>query len=211
MGRSCSSAEEQHMSTLITEDSSPVSVVKVFADFRHGRPDSGIVYVGARRHKIQVCRTTGGLVGTCACPGGCAAIPDAIRAVEIMGDAWERGARTGAEDSCEFGGRENPIAGPRESEHRPYDGLARATCEADLLAMDMPSWAYNEQGIRRPILEAEIAQELWYELHRAIDPLLGKHRCPRPAHRFPVIRYYRASWEPDRGMTDAAFEIDVGT
>ena len=45
-GRSCSFAEEQHMSTLTTEDSSPVKVAQVFADFRHGMPDSGTVFVG---------------------------------------------------------------------------------------------------------------------------------------------------------------------
>src|SRR2546426_11367823 len=69
-GRSCSSAEEQHMSTLTTEDSSPVKVAQVFADFRHGMPNAGTVYFRAERHKVQVYRTVGGIMGKCGCPDG---------------------------------------------------------------------------------------------------------------------------------------------
>lgn len=197
------------MSTLTTEYSSPVKVAQVFADFRYGMPNSGTVYVGAERHKVQVYRTIGGLMGKCACPNGCAAIPDAIRAFEIMAEAWERTPRTRVQVRIELDSRPNPVAEPEQRERRPYDGLARATCEADLVPMDVPRWAYDERGIRRPLLEAEIARDLWCELQRTLDRLLGERKCEEPAHRSPVITYYRASWEPDWGMTHAAFEVDL--
>lgn len=196
------------MSTLTTEDSSPVKVAQVFADFRDGMPDSGTVFVGAERHKVWVYRTAGGLMGKCACPGGCAAIPDAIRAVEIMAEAWERTPQSHARAGIEFGGRLNPVAEPEQRARRPYDGLARAMCEADLMPMDVPRWAYDERGIRRPLLEAEVAQDLWHELHRALGHLPGGSKRAE-ADRSPVIKFYRASWEPDRGMVDGAFDVDL--
>ena len=193
------------MSTLTTEDSSPVKVAQVFADFRHGMPNAGTVYFGAERHKIQVYRTPSGLMGKCGCPGGCAAISDAIRAVGIMAEAWERSPRTLAQVGI---GRPDPVAEPEQYVRRPYDGLARATCEADLVPMDVPPWAYDERGIRRPLLEAEFARDLWCELWRALGRVLGERRA-EPADRTPVIMYYRASWDPDRGMTHAAFGADL--
>ena len=196
------------MSTLTTEDGSPVMVAQVVADFRHGMPDAGTVYVGAERHKVQVYRTAGGLKGKCTCPGGCAAIPGAIRAVEILADAWERTPRTCALVRVDADSRPDPVAEPEQRERRPYDGIARATCEADLVPMAVPGWAYDERGIRRPLLEAEFARDLWYELHRALGRLLGG-RDAQPAHRTSLLAYYRTSWEPDRGMTNAAFEVDV--
>ncbi len=77
------------------------------------------------------------------------------------------------------------------------------------MPMDAPRWAYDERGIRRPILEAEIARDVWCELQRTLDRLLGDRKGVEPAHRSPVLKYYRASWEPDRGMTHAAFEVDL--
>lgn len=197
------------MSTLITEYSSPVKVAQVFADFRHGMPIAGAVYVGAERHRVQVYRTVGGLMGKCTCPNGCAAVPEAIRAFVIMAEAWERTPRTRVQARVDFDDRLDPVHEPEQRESRPYDGLARATCEADLVPMDVPRWAYDERGIRRPILEAEIARDLWYELQRALDRLLGGPRCAELGHQSPVIAYYRASWEPDRGMTHAAFEVGL--
>ena len=91
---------------------------------------------------------------------------------------------------------------------RPYDGLARAMCEADLVPMDVPRWAYDERGIRRPLLEAEMARDLWHELHRALGCLPGEPKRVE-ADQSPVIKYYRASWELDRGMVDAAFDVDL--
>lgn len=196
------------MSTLTTEDSSPVKVAQIFADFRNGIPDAGTVYVGAERHKVRIYRTASGLMGKCSCPGGCAAIPEAIRAVEILADAWERTPRSRAQDGIDADSRLDPVAEPEQRERRPYDGLARATCEADLVPMAVPGWAYDERGIRRPIIEAEFARDLWCELYRALDRLLGE-RNVQPAHRIPLLTYYRASWEPDRGLTDAAFEVDL--
>lgn len=194
------------MSTLINEDSAPVSVVQVFADFHRGRPRFATVYVGKRRHKIEVCRTTASLVGTCACPRGCDAISDAIRAVEIMSDAWEQGPGNDVEDLYELERLENPNAGSEEPEHRPYDGLARDTCEADLVPIHMPPWVYDEKSIRRPVVDAEIAQGVWYELQHRLDRLLGNRILAEANYRPPVHKYYRASWELDRGMTHAAFQ-----
>jgi hypothetical protein len=193
---------------LTTECSSSVEVAQVFADFRHGIPNAGTVYVGVERHRVQVFRTIGGLMGKCACPRWCAAIPEAIRAFEIMAEALERSPRPRAQAGIEPDGLSVPISDAQPHERRPYDGLARATCEADLVSMEVPGWAYDERGIRRPILEAEIARAVWDELHRALDRLLGDRRSTKPPCGGPVLRYYRASWEPDRGMTRAAFEAD---
>lgn len=198
------------MSTLTTEDSSPVKVAQVVADFRHGMPDSGIVYVGAERHRVRVYRTADGLMGMCACPGGCAAILDAIRAVEIMAEAWERSPRARARAGIEVDGGLDPAVEPEQRVRRPYDGLARAMCEADLVPMDVPRWAYDERGIRRPLLEAEMARDLWHGLHRALGRLPGEPKRAA-ADPSPVIKFYRASWEPDRGMVEAAFDVDLQT
>src|SRR5574337_699572 len=81
------------MSTLTKESSSPVKVVQVLADFRLGLPRMGTVFVSARRHTVQVYRTAKGLEGKCkecSCRGGCPAMHDAMRAVEILAGAWER-------------------------------------------------------------------------------------------------------------------------
>ncbi len=196
------------MSTLTTEECSPAKVAQVFADFRYGMPNSGTVYVGAERHKVQIYRTAGGLMGKCACPNGCAAIPEAIRAVKIMAEAWERTPCTREQTTMELDGRPDPAAQPEQRERRPYDGLARGTCEADLLPMDVPRWAYDERGIRRPLLEAEIAEDVWFELQRALGRMLGEPEWVETAYRFPLINYYRASWEPDRGMTHP-FEVGL--
>lgn len=196
------------MSTLTTEYSSPVKVAQVFADFHRGMPDAGTVYIGAERHKVQVFRTIGGLMGKCACPSWCAAIPEALRAFELMAQALARTPRTRVQAGLELDGPPDPVSDPQPYERRPYDGLARAACEADLESMDVPGWAYDERGIRRPILDAEIARTVWDELHRALDRLLGDRSPGEPANPGPVLRYYRASWEPDRGMTYAAFEVD---
>ena len=195
------------MSTLTTEDSSPVKVAQVFADFRHGIPDSGTVFVSAERHRVQVYRAAGGLRGKCPCPDGCAAIPDAIHAFEIMVEAWERTPRTRVYAGIELDSRLNPVAEEQRA-RRPYDGLARAMCEADLVPMDVPRWAYDERGIRRPLLEAEMSRDLWYELDRALGCLPGEPKRVE-ADQSPVIKYYRASWELDRGMVDAAFDVDL--
>lgn len=196
------------MSTLTTEYGSPVKVAQVFADFRHGMPNAGTVYIGVERHRVQVFRTIGGLMGKCACPRWCAAIPEAIRAFEIMAEALVRPRRLRAQAVVERDGLSDPVSDSHAAERRPYDGLARATCEADLISIDVPGWAYDERGIRRPILEAEIARAVWDELHRALDRLLGGRRSTEPPYVGPVLRYYRASWEPDRGMTYAASEAD---
>jgi hypothetical protein len=193
------------MSTLTTEDSSPVKVAQVFADFRHGVPSLGTVYVGTERHRVQVYRTAGGLMGKCPCPGGCGAIPEGIHAVEILAEAWERTPHARAWVWIQPDSRSDPDVEPEQPKRRPYDGPARIMCEADLVPMNVPGWAYDERGIRRPVIEAEIAQDLWHELHRAFDRLLGGRNGVQPAHRPPVLEYYLASWEPDRGLTDAAF------
>ncbi len=197
------------MSTLTTEESSPVKVAQVFADFRFGMPNSGTVYIGTDRHKVLVYRTPGGLMGKCPCPSGCPAISEAIRAVEIMAEAWE-GTRTQATTNLDGGS--DPIAQPEQRKRRPYDGPARGVCEADLLQIDVPRWAYDERGIRRPLLEAEIAEDVWFEIQRALGQVLGEPEWAVSAHRFPVINYYRASWEPDRGLThpfEAGLEVGL--
>jgi hypothetical protein len=197
------------MSTLTTEYSSSVKVAQVFADFRRGIPNSGTVYVGAEKHKVHVYRTIGGLMGKCECPSGCAAVPEAINAVKIMAEAWTRIPRTRVQAGIEIDRKLDSAAAPEQRARRPYDGPARIMCEADLVSLDVPRWAYDEQGIRRPVLEAELAQDLWHELHRALGRLLGGRKCTEAAHRSPAIKYYQASWEPDRGLTDAAFGDDL--
>ena len=124
-----------------------------------------------------------------------------IRAVKIMAEAWERTPRTRVQITMDLDGRPDPVAEPEQRERRPYDGLARGACEADLLPIDVPRWAYDERGIRRPLLEAEIAEDVWFELQRALGQVLGEPECAVAAYRFPLINYYLASWEPDRGMT----------
>lgn len=216
------------MSTLTsTTDSSPVRVMRVFADFRRGTPEAGVVFVGEERHRIHVSRTTGGLMAQCECPSRCPARPEAIRAFEIMADAWARGRRARPEADTIAGMRGDLSSEwnrPR-SESRPYDGPARATCEADLWSLSVPAWAYDEHGLRRPLCEALIAADVWHELHRALDRILSE----RPAesaesdHGFDghrvglrvglndrpdVFRYYRASWEPNLGLSQTAYETD---
>ncbi len=193
------------MSTLTTEDSSPVKVVQVLADFRFGVPHSGIVFVGKERHRVQVGWSVSGLVGECDCPSGCAAVGDAIRAVEIMAETWKRTQHACVQTLREAQDRPHPNDEPQQLGYRPYDGSVRSVCEADLVPMDVPPWAYDERGIRRPLIEAEIAWGLWCELHRALDSLLRDRVRKEASLRFPVLRYYRASWEPDRGMTYKAF------
>ena len=97
----------------------------------------GTVFVGAERHRVQIYRTADGLMGKCACPGGCGAIPDAVRAVQIMVEAWERTPRTRVYAGIELDSRLDPVAEEQRA-RRPYDGLARAMCEADLVPMNVP-------------------------------------------------------------------------
>lgn len=213
------------MSTLTsTMESSPVKVMRVFADFRRGAPDAGTVFVGGERHKVLVSRTTGGLMAQCECPGGCPARPDAIRAFQIMAETWERPPRRHAEATSAVDARLDSQAEPdrRGREGRPYDGLARAICEADLHPLPIPAWAYDEHGIRRSLRDAEIAADVWYELHRALDRVLAERSAEdaglsyRPdGHRVSlngrpnVLQYYRASWEPGLGLSQTAYETDL--
>lgn len=200
------------MSTLTKESSSPVKVVQVLADFRLGLPRMGTVFVSARRHTIQVYRTAKGLEGKCkecSCRGGCPAMHDAMRAVEILAGAWERRPFSHVQARIEADLRSGPLAEPEEPGIRPYDGLARDTCEADLVPINIPPWAYDEQSIRRPVVDAEIAQNVWHELQHRLNRLLGAPIHAEPSYRPPVHKYYRASWELDRGMTHAAFELDL--
>jgi len=61
---------------------------------------------------------------------------------------------------------------------------------------------------------------VWYELHRALDRILGERAAERAefdhrldGHRlngYPdVFQYYRASWEPNLGLSQAAYETDL--
>ena len=200
------------MSTLTKEISSPVMVAQVFADFRLGLPRMGTVFVSTRRHRVQVHRTARGLEGACqecSCRDGCDAVDDAIRAVEILADAWERLPFSRVQARIEADLRSSPLAETEEPGIRPYDGLARDTCDADLVSIQVPPWAYDEQGVRRPVIDAEIAQTLWHELQFGLDRLFCCRIRAKPSYSPPVYRYYRASWEPDRGMTHAAFELDL--
>ena len=202
------------MSTLTKESSSPVTVAQVLADFRLGLPRMGTVFVNARRHTVQVYRTAEGLGGKCkkcTCQGGCAAVLDAIRAVEILADAWERPPFSRIQARIEADLRSSSLTESEEPGIRPYDGLARDICEADLVPIHIPPWAYDEQSTRRPVVDAEIAQDVWYELRHWLNRLLGGRIHPEPSYRPPIHNYYRASWEPDRGMTHAAFELDLLT
>ena len=69
--------------------------------------------------------------------------------------------------------------------------------------------------------EALILASVRGELGAALEQLdqLGGQLCalgclpgePKRAEadRSPVIRFYRASWEPSRGMVDVAFDVDL--
>ena len=197
------------MSTLTKEIGSPVMVAQVLADFRLGLPRMGTVFVGTRRHRVQVHRTATGLEGTCqecSSRDGCAAVRDAICAVETLADAWERPPFSHVQARIEADLRSGRLTETEGTGLRPYDGLARDACEADLVPIHIPPWAYDEKSIRRPVVDAEIAQDIWYELQYRLSLLLGARIHAEPSPRPPVLRYYRASWEMDRGMTHAAFE-----
>ena len=212
MGRSCSSAEGQRMSTLTKESGSPIRVVQVLADFRSSLPRIGTVFVSPCGHRVQVYRTAKGLGGRCkecTCRAVCATTVDAIRAVEILADAWERPPFSRIQAQIEADLSSRPSTEPEEPGMHPYDGLARDTCEADLVPIHIPSWAYDEHSIRRPLVDAEIAQDIWYELQNGLSRLLGGRIHVEPICRPPVHKFYRASWELDRGMTRAAFELDL--
>lgn len=213
------------MSTLTsTTESSPVKVTRVFADFRRGMPDAGTVFVGEERHRVQVSRTAGGLMARCECPNGCPARPDAIRAFQIMTEAWGRipRARAGPDSVKENGLDPQGVPDQQRRGGRPYDGLARAICEADLQPMPIPPWAYDEHGIRRPLCEAQVAADVWYQIDRALDRLLGEcsadhagrnhgldDQRPGADGRPNVLQYYRASWDPDLGLSQRAYEVDL--
>ena len=200
------------MSTLTKEMSSPVMVAQVFADFRLGLPCMGTVFVSTRRHRVQMRRTAKGLEGTCQecrCRDGCGAVHDAICAVETLADAWERPPFSRVQARIEADLRSGPLAETEKSEIRPYDGLARDTCDADLVSIQVPPWAYDEQSVRRPVVDAEIAQIVWHELQHRLDRVLGVRIYAEPSYHSPVHKYYRASWELDRGITHAAFELDL--
>ncbi len=200
------------MSTLTKEIGSPVMVSQVFADFRLGLPRMGTVFVRTRRHRVLVHQTAKGLEGTCqecGCRDECAVVNDAVCAVKLLADAWERPPFSRAQARIEADFRAGPLAETEEPGIRPYDGLARDTCDADLVTIHVPPWAYDEQSVRRPVIDAEIAQTVWHELQRSLDRLLGVRIHVERSCRSPVHKYYRASWELDRGMTNAAFEIDL--
>jgi hypothetical protein len=152
--------------------------------------------------------TAKGLGGKCTCQNGCDAILDAVRAVEILADAWERPPFSRVQAGIEADLRWDPFAEPRELGTRPYDGPARDTCEADLVPLDIPPWAYDEQGIRRAVVDAEIARDIWCDLQLRLNRLLSGPMHADPRYPPPTHAYYRASWEPDRGMTHAAFDLD---
>lgn len=200
------------MSTLTREIDSPAMVAQVFADFRLGLPRISTVFVSTSRHRVQVHQTAKGLEGTCqGCSSrdGCAAAREAICAVEILADAWERPPFSRVQARIEADLRSGPMDETEKPGIRPYDGLARDTCAADLVPIHVPPWAYDEQNLRRPVVDAEIAQITWYELQQRLDRLLGTRIRAEPSYRSPVHKYYRASWELDRGMTHAAFEFDL--
>ncbi|OLC28448.1 MAG: hypothetical protein AUH31_09240 [Armatimonadetes bacterium 13_1_40CM_64_14] len=202
------------MSTLTKESSSPVKVAQVFADFRLGLPRMGTVFVSARRHRVQVSWTAKGLRGMCKkCTrqDGCAAVFDAIRAVEILAEAWERPPISRIQARVEADIQSDPLTEPEQPRIRPYDGLARDICQADLVPIHIPPWAYDEQGTRRPVVDAEIAEDVWYELQHRLNRLLGYRIHAETSYRPPVHKYYQASWELDRGMTHAAFKLDLLT
>jgi hypothetical protein len=200
------------MSTLTKEAGSPVSVAQVLADFRFGLPRVGTVFMGAGRHRVQVYRIVGGLGGKCkACTSrdDCTAISDAIRAIEILVGAWERPPFSRVQARIEEDLQPSSLTVMDELGSNPYDGLARDACEADLEPIHVPSWAYDEQSIRRPVADAEIAQEVWYELQQRLNRLFGGGVHAEQSRRLPVHKYYRASWELDRGMTYAGFELGL--
>lgn len=202
------------MSTLTRESSSPVMVTQVFADFRLGLPRVGTVFVSIHRHRVQVYWTAMGLEGKCqecSCPDGCVAVHNAICAVEILADAWERRPFSRVQARIEADLWAGQLAETQETGKRPYYGLARDTCDADLVPIHIPPWAYDEERVRRPVVDAEIAQVVRWELQHKLDRLLGVRTIADPSYRSPVHNYYRASWELDRGMTRAAFELDFLT
>ncbi len=200
------------MSTLTKETGSPVMVAQVFADFRLGLPRMSTVFVSTRRHRVQVYQTAKGLEGTCqdcSSRDGCAAAHDAICAVEILADAWERPPFSRVQARIEADIRSGPRDETEKPGIRPYDGLARDTCAADLVPIHVPLWAYDEQNLRLPVVDAEIAQTVWHELQHKLDRLFGARIHAEPSYHSPVHKYYRASWELDRGMTHAAFELGL--
>ncbi len=199
------------MSTLTKEIGSPVMVSQVFADFRLGLPRMGTVFVRTRRHRVLVHQTAKGLEGTCqecGCRDECAA-HDAVCAVKLLADAWERPPFSRVQARIEADLRAGPLAETEEPGIRPYDGLVRDTCDADLVPIHVPPWAYDEQNVRRPVVDAEIAQTVWHELQGSLDRLLGVRIHTEPSYRSPVHEYYRASWELDRGTTHGVLEIDL--
>lgn len=201
------------MSTLTsTSESSPVKVMRVFANFRHGMPATGTVFVGAERHRVRLFRTAGGLMAQCACSHGCPAGADAIRAFKSMVDAWERVLRTpaGADMVAIIASDAREEASQPAIRARPYDGLARSTCEADLQLLPIPPWAYDEHGLRRPLVDAQLAADVWHEVSRTLDRLLAEgSEAPATLSPSNVLRYYRASWEPDLGLSQTAYEVDL--
>lgn len=185
-------------------------VMTVIGDFGHGEPRSALVLVGAERHPVRVARAPGGLLATCPCPNGCPARPQAIRAVRLMVEVWARPRRCAGAMETEADRRLDPRVepDPQARDRRPYDGLARATCPADLVALPVPPWAYDPSGLRRPLRDAHLAADLWFELDRAVARALGA--APSAATRPRAAAYYAASWEPDRGMpAGGAYEVDL--
>ncbi len=200
------------MSTLTKEIGSPAMIAQVFADFRLGLPRMSTVFVSTRRHRVQVYQTAKGLEGTChECSprDGCTAAHAAICAVEILANAWERPPFSRIQARIEADLPSGPRDETEEPGIRPYDGLARDTCDADLVPIQVPLWAYDEHNLRRPVVDAEIAQAVWHELQHKLDRLLGARIHAEQSYHSPVHKYYRASWELDQGMTHAAFEHDL--
>ncbi len=201
------------MSTLTSStNSSPVHVVKVIADFRNGMPDAGLVLVGKDRHPVRVFHTPAGLIARCGCANGCTERAEAVRAVKVMAEAWGRTPRAVLTDDIAADMRLDPFAelDPERYDERPYDGLARMFCEADLAGDEVPEWAYEPNGIRRPAVDAPLAAVIWTELTRALDRVLG----PGPKTCGPslprVLSYYRASWEPELGLlAHHSYDVDL--
>lgn len=198
---------------LPASEATPVESVKVLADFRHGLPDRATVVVGPRRHVIVVraARDGRGFSTSCNCPSGCAACDLAIEAVRAMAAAWAR-PRLGRESLATVTAILDEEATP-PYEGRPYDGLARHVTEADLVPLPAIPWAYGPDGIRLPLVQAEVAATIWREFTLALDRVFGTSRRRDPMEPFGYRlnrrggtwhgnwrELYGPSWEPIYGV-----------
>lgn len=197
------------MSTLIKDSCSPTKVLRVSADFSRGLPYVSTVFVGTRCHSVQVVRTTAGLAGKCSCQEDCGAALDAVEALRLLAHAWERPPFSRARARIEGSLRSDLEAEPLRLGIRPYDGLARDVCEADLLPLDVPPWAYDGQNVRFAIADAEIAHDIWHELQDRLDSLFGGRTNRQSGAHHSIRELYQASWEPDRGLMRGALGSDL--